>query len=103
VRSCGEPTAIIVCETEPMATKLTPQEPVLFNQVCNHLSFPPVQPAGNHPEKQLQRRGVDHKPELISSLARTMSADLWNTSGLGAKRRHRPSGNLCVRVCALDA
>jgi hypothetical protein len=67
MRSCGKPTAIIVCETEPTATELMPQEPVLFTQVRNGLSFPAVQPAGQHTQHQLQSPEVDHEPELISS------------------------------------
>ena len=66
VRSGGQPTAIFVRETQPTSTKLTPQEPVLFDQVRDCLPLPAVQPAGQHTQHHLQRRGVDHEPELIS-------------------------------------
>ena len=69
VRSRRQPTAIVVRETQPTSTKLTPQEPVLFDQVRDCLPLPAVQPAGQHTEHHLQRREVDHELELISSLA----------------------------------
>ena len=69
VRSGGQPTAIVVRETQPTSAKLTPQEPVLFDQVRDGLPLPAVQPAGQHTQHHLQRRGVDHEPELISWLA----------------------------------
>jgi hypothetical protein len=66
VRSRGEPTAIIVRETEPTFTKLTPQEPVLFNQVRDDLALPPLQPAGQYTQhrcsaaKSITRRSLYH-------------------------------------------
>jgi hypothetical protein len=48
-----------------MPTKLTPQESVFFDQVRDRLP-PPAQPTGQHAQHHLQRRGIDHKPELIS-------------------------------------
>ena len=66
VRSGRQPTAIFVRETQPTSTKLTPQEAVLFNQVRDCLPFPAGQPAGQHTQHHLQRRGVDHEPDLIS-------------------------------------
>ena len=38
VRSAGQPAAIVVRETQPTSTKLTPQEPVFFDQVRERLS-----------------------------------------------------------------
>ena len=66
VRSRSEPTAIVVRETQPTATKLTPQQAVLFDEVRNDLALSAVQPAGQRTEHHLQRHGVDHEPELIS-------------------------------------
>jgi hypothetical protein len=48
VRPGGQPPAIVVRETQAMATKLTPQEPVLFDQVRDRLALPTVQPASEH-------------------------------------------------------
>ena len=70
VRSCGQPTAIVVRETQPMPTKLTPQKPVFFNQVRDRLPLPAVQPAGQHAQHHLQRRGTDHEAQLISRAGR---------------------------------
>ena len=70
VRSGGQPTAIVVRETQPTFTKLTAQKPVLFNQVCDGFPLPPIQPAGQHAERELQRHEVDHEPELTSWLRR---------------------------------
>jgi len=69
VCSRRQPTAVFVRETQPTSTKLTPQEPVLFDQVRDCLPLPAVQPAGQHTEHDLQRREVDHELELISRVA----------------------------------
>jgi hypothetical protein len=66
VRSGRQPTAIFVRETQPTSTKLTPQEPVLFDQVRDCLPLPAGQPAGQHTQYHLQRREVNHEPDLIS-------------------------------------
>jgi hypothetical protein len=81
IRSRCQPTAIVVGETQPTSTKLTPQESILLDEVRAGVPLPAVQPAGQHIEHDLPRGDVDHTPELISWLARTLSADLWNTTG----------------------
>ena len=104
VRSSGQPTAIVVRGTQLTSTKLTPQHPVLVDQVRDGFPFPSVQPTGQHSEDHLQRRGVDHEPQLTSRVARQTSADLWNTWGgyhsgvlknvqsrAGCSRRHKSS------------
>jgi hypothetical protein len=58
------------------------RKPVLFNQVRDGLPLPAVQPAGQHAQHHLQRRGVDHESELISQVRQT-SAELRNTTGFG--------------------
>jgi hypothetical protein len=67
--SRGQPAAIVIRETQPPSTKLTPQEPILLEQVGDGLPLPAVSPAGQHKQHHLQRGGVDHEPELISWLA----------------------------------
>ena len=49
-----------------MPTKLTPKKPVFFGQVRDRLSLPAVQPAHEHAQHHLERRGVDHEAELTS-------------------------------------
>ena len=66
VRPRSQPSAIVVGETQSPGPKLAPQEPVLFNQVRDRLPLPAIQPAGQHAQHHLQRRGVDHEAELIS-------------------------------------
>jgi hypothetical protein len=66
VRPRRQPSAIVVGETQSPGPKLAPQEPVLFDQVRDRLPLPAVQPAGQHAQHDLQRRGVDHGVELIS-------------------------------------
>src|SRR5262245_54166844 len=39
----GQPTAIIIRETQPASTKLTPQKPILFDQVPDGLPLRVVQ------------------------------------------------------------
>jgi hypothetical protein len=60
----GEPSAVVVGETQWTSKKLTPQKPVLFDQVRECLPLPAVQPAGQHTEHHLQRHGVDHERSL---------------------------------------
>ena len=74
VRSGPQPTAIVVRQTQPPSTKLTLQQSVLFNEIRDDLPLPPVQPAGQRHQHYLQRGGVNHEPELISWLARRISA-----------------------------
>jgi hypothetical protein len=66
VGALGRPaTAIVVRETRPTSSKLTPQEPVLFDQVREGFPLPAVQPPGQHAQHPLLRRGVDHEAQLI--------------------------------------
>src|ERR1700746_1887758 len=78
VRPRGEPSAIVVGETQSPDPKLSPQEPVLGDQVRDRLPLPAVQPAGQYAQHHLHRRGVDHEAELISRAGPKTSAELWN-------------------------
>src|SRR5215470_15516939 len=80
MRSRGQPTPIRVGEPQPTSTKLTPQQPVLFDEVRDDIPLSAIQPAGQHHQHHLQRGEVDHEPELISRLTRRTSADLRNTA-----------------------
>ena len=66
VRSGGQSAAIVVGKTQAMSTKLTPQKPVLFHEVRDGFALAAIEPAGQHTEYHLERREVDHEPELIS-------------------------------------
>ena len=66
-RTGGQPAAIVVIQAHPSGPKLARQEPVFFDQVGDRLPLPAIQPAGQHAQHHLQRRGVDHEVELISS------------------------------------
>ena len=79
IRSGGQPAAIVIGQTQPPGPKLTSQEPVLFDQVGDRLPLPAIQPAGQHTQHHLQRRGVDHGSELISRAGLKTSAESWNT------------------------
>jgi hypothetical protein len=57
----------VVRETQATVPKLTPQEPVLFDQVRDRLALPTVEPASQHAQYDLQRGGVDHEALLISA------------------------------------
>jgi hypothetical protein len=58
VRPRRQSTAIVVGETQPPSAKVTPQEPVLFDQVRDGVPLPPVQPTGQHHQHHLQRGAV---------------------------------------------
>ena len=80
VRSCGQPTAIVVRETQPMPTKLTPQEPVFVDQARDRLPLPAVQPADQHAQHHLPHRGVDHEAQRTSQAGPKDSDESWNTT-----------------------
>jgi len=60
------PPAIVVRKTQATATKLTPQESILFDQVRDRLALATVEPAREHAEHDLQCGGVDHEAQLNS-------------------------------------
>src|SRR5262249_1457903 len=97
----AQASQVTLRETQPTFTKLTSQKPVLFDQVRNCLSLPAVRPAGQHTEHQVQRRGVDHEPELTSWLPRRISADLWNPTGFSVSERDDASGKELQERAAL--
>jgi hypothetical protein len=66
-RYAGQPAAIVVSQAQPSGPKLAPQEPVFLDQVGDRLPLPALEPAGEHAWHHLQRRGVDHEVEPISS------------------------------------
>jgi CheY-like chemotaxis protein len=72
VRSRRQPTAIFVRQTQPTSTELTPQKPVLFDQVRDCLPLLAGQPASERAQHDLQRRGVDHEAELVASCERLL-------------------------------
>jgi hypothetical protein len=74
-RSRRQLTAIVVGEAQPMTTKLTPQQAVLFDQVRDGLALPSVEPAGQSTEHHLHRHDVDHKPSLYHAEGRSLSAE----------------------------
>ena len=90
VRPRSEPSAIVVGETQSPGPKLAPQELVLFDQVRNRLPLPAVEPAGQHAQHHLQRRGVDHETDLISR------------GGLKAVGREMEHYGLCGLIAADD-
>jgi hypothetical protein len=106
VRSGGQPTAIRVRKTHAPSTKLTPQQPVLFEQVRDSVSFPSDPPAGQESEHQPHRREVDHQPQPVSPPPKTTSADLWNITASTATRpaggsRGGRSASRAIAVCTL--
>ncbi len=95
-------------ETRPArsaSTKLTPQQPVLFEEMCDDVPLPAIQPAGQRHQHHLQRGEVDHEPERTSRLARRMSAELWNTtpSRIRRTRAHLISAHPAFSVARPDA
>jgi hypothetical protein len=80
-RAGDQPSAIVVGETQPTATKLTPQQPVLFDQVRDRLALTTVEPPREHAPHHLQGSGVDHEAQLISQLHEETSIALWHSTG----------------------
>jgi hypothetical protein len=83
----GQAAAIFIREPRPPSAKLTPQKPILFDQVRDGLPLPTVQPAGQRHHHDLQRGGIDHESDLVSWPARKTSADLWNRTSSCTRRK----------------
>jgi hypothetical protein len=75
VRSRGQPAPIVIREPQAPSAKLTPRDPILFDQVRDGLPLPAIQPADQHNQHHPQGGWVDHELELISGLTRRTSAD----------------------------
>src|SRR5215468_8574517 len=82
-------SAIVVAQMQSPGPNLTPQEPVLFDQITNRLPLTAIQPAGEHTQHHLQRRWVNHEPELISRQGQKTSIENWNTTGALQRASHR--------------
>jgi len=67
VRPCGQASAVVIREPEPLASQLPAQEAILGDQIADRLSLLTLQPTGQDAE-QLQSRGVDHGENLYQSL-----------------------------------
>jgi hypothetical protein len=62
----GESSPVVIGEPQTPPTQLSPQDAILFDQVSDRRPFPAIQPASEDHQQHLERRGVDHEPELIS-------------------------------------
>jgi hypothetical protein len=49
VRPRGQSSAIVIREAQPPPSKLAPQEPVFFDQICDRLPLAAIQPAVSTP------------------------------------------------------
>jgi len=74
-RTCGLkgawPAAIVVSQAQPPGPTLTPQEAIFLDHVGDRLPLQALEPAGQHAQHHLQRRGVDHGIEPVSSAGLT--------------------------------
>ena len=68
-RAGGQPPAIVVRKTQATATKLTPQQPILFDQVRDRVALSTVEPASDHAQHNLEGGEVDQEAQLISPRA----------------------------------
>jgi hypothetical protein len=78
----GKLPSVVIGEPEAPPTQLLPQDPILFDQVRQHLSLTPVQPPGDREQQHLDGRDVDHVWELtarLESALPTRSAETWDT------------------------
>ena len=62
----GKFPSIVIGEPEAPPTHLLPQDPILFDQIRQHLPLPPVQSGGNSEQQHLEGRDVDRVRELTS-------------------------------------
>jgi hypothetical protein len=72
--------ALGICGNAADVPQADAQERFRLARGRDGVSLPAGQTAGQHTQDDLQRGGVNHEPDLISGLARRMSADLWSTT-----------------------
>ena len=84
VGSRGKLPPVVIGEPEAPPAQLPPQDPILLDQVRQHLALPLVQPAGHREQQHLEGRDVDHVRELTSPpdfAWPTREAKAWDTTG----------------------
>jgi len=64
IRADGETTTLVVRNVQPSPAKLLSEDPVLFDEVREGVPLLMVQPVSQRHQHHLQRREVDHAPEL---------------------------------------
>jgi hypothetical protein len=85
VRSRHQFPPLVIGEPGAPATHLPPQEPILFNEVRQHLPLAPVQPAGDSSsnmwkaEMSITCGSLHHTSDRAWP---TTSAETWDTAGL---------------------
>ena len=92
-RQRGKFPPVVIGDPEAPPTQLLPQDPILFDQVRQHLSLTPVQPPGDREQQHLDGRDVDHVWELsarLESALPTRSAETWDTTG--SRHHHDVAG-----------
>ena len=68
-RQGGQPAAIVVSQAQPVPS--WHRRSRFPRSGSDRLPLPAIQPAGQHAQHHLQRRGVDHGVELMSSARQT--------------------------------
>src|SRR5882672_594040 len=81
----GESPPVVIGEVQALSAQLPPQNAVLLDEVCDHLSLAALQPASQHHQQHLEKCAVDHEPELIAwtkKAARLRASVLsWDNTG----------------------
>jgi len=103
VTSRGQPAAIVIGQPQPPIPKLTPQKPILFDQVRDGLPLAAIQPSGQHHQHDLQRGGVDHEPDLISWLGANGVGRLVEHYGLHRRHLRMNDENSRAKFLNVDA
>jgi len=94
--------AILRSEMKSAGPKLAPQEPVFFDQIRDRVPLPAIQPAGEHAQHHLQRRGVDHGVELVSRAGLKDVGRVVEHYAHSAEARHFDAGTMAMRSPAND-
>ena len=98
VGSRGQRPPVVIGESETPPTQLPPQDPILLDQVRQHLALLLVQPAGDREQQHLEGRDVDHVRELTSPRFRMAHQ---GGRGVGHYGTHFDSGHRRDRLGAL--
>ena len=93
-----ESAPVVVGQAQASSTQLTPQHPILFQQIREGIALPTIQPAGKNEDEQLKGRRVEHRRSLDQAHASELqSAESWDTTaatvheGWFTTASHRPA------------
>jgi len=66
IRPYSKSPPVVVCQPQSPHTELSPEKAILFKEIGQRVPLPPIEPADDSEQQQVDNRDVDHERELIS-------------------------------------